>query len=525
MKLDKYLNEIRDTADRLGPGRCAYRGQGKASWPLQSAATRRLIIQRGDGIQSSPQFLSHYLDYHTGTLIGPARAQGLGTDTGREISDLQLLAKLQHLGAATGLLDFSWDPLVGLWFACEHPSEDGKLFIVDTNNPVQVALVSADESKQGTTDMFTPEDAFTEVGYWEPVASGDAAARILRQRSVFIIGKPLISEDTNIIAEINVYSDDKAELVRELGLLDVNQKSLFLDLHGFAGSNRVADPFALSQDDYLSAANWHYQSGHYRLAVESYNRFISIDSTYYIAYFHRGNAYAELQEHTKAIEDYDSSIDVMGRFPQSVVIDSMIYFNRANSKAGLGHFNEAVDDYLQAITAIPGQDHQHFNLANTYVDLHQFKEAVLFYDRVTSANRDTIFNKGNALMCLGRFDEAYECYAQADAMDPGRESTENNLKWSSWMASALSGIDYECQLENPSPAGVSASLRILVSDEDFSPELTKYVYQVSGGVGNTGNSGFTMRGRRGFRGKNPIAITIGGGRAYDPFVSRGEIQS
>ena len=171
MKLDKYLSEIRDTTDRLGLGRYAYRGQGKACWPLQSAATRRLIKQRASRIQSSTQFLSIYLDYHAGTLIGPARAQGLGIDSGREISDLQLLAKLQHLGAATGLLDFSWDPLVGLWFACEHPDEDGKLFIVNTNSPVQVALVSADESHQGTAELFTPEDVFTELGYWEPVPS------------------------------------------------------------------------------------------------------------------------------------------------------------------------------------------------------------------------------------------------------------------------------------------------------------------------------------------------------------------
>ncbi len=340
---------------------------------------------------------------------------------------------------------------------------------------------------------------------------------------MFIIGKPLMPEDANIIAEINVSGSEKAELVRELGLLDVNRKSLFFDLHGFAGSNRVADPVSLSQDDYLTAANRHYQSGHYRLAVESYNRFISIDSTFFIAYFHRGNAHAELQEHTKAIEDYDSSISVRDSFPQGVVIDSMIYCNRANSKAELGHFNEAVDDYLRAITAIPGQDHQYYNLANTYLDLRQFKEAILFYDQIRSVNSNTIFNKGIALICLGRFDEAYECYSQADSMDPGRENIENNLKHSSWLASTFSGIDYECQLENPTPAGFYASLKILVSDEDFSPEIAKYIYLVSGRSGNTGNSGFTMRGGQGFRGKNPLTIKIERGRAYDSFESRDEL--
>ena len=524
MILDKYLSQIRETTEKLGRGRYAYRGQGKASWPLQSAATRRLIEHRGNSIQSSPQFLNHYLEYHTGTLIGPARAQGLGIESGREISDVQLLAKLQHLGAATGLLDFSWDPLVGLWFACEHPSEDGKLFIVNTNSPVQVALVSADSENQGTAELFTPGDVFIKLAYWEPVPSGEAAARILRQRSLFMIGKPLMPEDANIIDEIRISSDDKAELFRDLELLDVNMRSLFFDLQGFASSNRVADPFSLIQDDYLTDANRHYQSGDYRLAIESYNRFISIDSTYYIAYFYRANTYAELQEHTNAIEDYNSSIGVMGWFPLGTNIVSMIYFNRANSKAELGRFEEAVDDYLQAIAAIPGQDHQYFNLANTYLDLHDFKEAISFYDQVASVNSSTLFNKGNALMCLGRFEEAYECYARADSIDPGRQTIENNLQHSSWLASAFSGIDYECQLEGPHPTGFSAALKILVSDEGTFPDMSSYIYLVSGRVGNTGNSGFAMQGGQGFRGKSPMTIEIESRRQRGSVVSTDELK-
>ena len=42
---------------------------------------------------------------------------------------------------------------------------------------------------------------------------------------------------------------DKYELIRELGLLDVSHRSLFLDAHGFAETNRVAYPVSLSQDD------------------------------------------------------------------------------------------------------------------------------------------------------------------------------------------------------------------------------------------------------------------------------------
>ena len=171
------------------------------------------------------------MDYHKTTLIGPARTQGLGVESGREISELQLLAKLQHLGAATGLLDFSWNPLVGLWFACEHPAEDGKLYVINTNDPIQVAMISSDESEQRVTTLFIPNGEVPNIAYWEPMASGDAMARILRQRSVFVIGRPKIPENSNIIGEIIIAKEDKEELIKELGLLDISDRSLFAWMH------------------------------------------------------------------------------------------------------------------------------------------------------------------------------------------------------------------------------------------------------------------------------------------------------
>ena len=55
--------------------------------------------------------------------LGEWRSTDRGTETD---SPLQLLARLQHFGAATGLLDFSYSPLVALWFACEDPSPRGQ---------------------------------------------------------------------------------------------------------------------------------------------------------------------------------------------------------------------------------------------------------------------------------------------------------------------------------------------------------------------------------------------------------------
>ena len=145
--IQRYLNEIQEATTK--PGIYAYRGQPNSDCPLHSAATRRLIKSIGDDVVNDVGFAQVYIDYHRETLVNPARTRGFGVETGREISDLQLLAKLQHFGAATGLLDFTWNPLVALWFACSQSDADGKLFVLNTNDPIQVAKL---QSGLGTSD-------------------------------------------------------------------------------------------------------------------------------------------------------------------------------------------------------------------------------------------------------------------------------------------------------------------------------------------------------------------------------------
>ena len=503
MKLEGYLSKISDTTKKLGVGTYAFRGQGNAHWPLHSAATRRLRKHRGEGVQNSPEFPSLYLDYHNSTLISPARTQGLGIELGRELSDLQLLAKLQHLRAATGLLDFSWNPLVGLWFACEEPDVKGKLFVTNLNDPIQVAMVSNDESEQRVASLFLPKGESPSIAYWEPMASGDALARILRQRSVFVIGRPKMPEDSNIIAEIIIAQEDKDELIWELGLLDVSHRSLFLDAHGFAETNRVAYPVSLSQDDYLIAGNRHYQQGAFQFAVEAYGRFVDLNPDHYRIYLFRANAHAELRNHVEAIEDYDRAINTMTGFPQSIVIDHMIYFNRANSKAERKDYGGALKDYLQAIGLAPDPVEYHFNLANTYADMLCFEEAISAYEEVPFDNWHAMFNKGNALMCLGRFSKAQKCYIQAVSQAPDNEAVKQNMWTSSRFLDLLAGLKFTFHLD-----ASRMHLEICIAERESVPELHQYTYIVAGRIGNVGNSGYMNPGGHGFRGKGPITVSI-----------------
>ena len=73
-------------------------------------------------------------------LIERARQAGHGLG----LSELELLARLQHHGAATRLLDCTTNAFIALWFACrEKPEVDGVL----------IGFRLADYARQVTTEI------------------------------------------------------------------------------------------------------------------------------------------------------------------------------------------------------------------------------------------------------------------------------------------------------------------------------------------------------------------------------------
>ncbi|WP_237058266.1 FRG domain-containing protein [Microbulbifer sediminum] len=105
-----------------------WRGQSNIAWPIHSSAYRRLIRTNRVVNESSMQYYEEYLLRH-------ATHQGYRFESGRELSDFELLAKLQHHGAATRLIDCSRNIMAALWFACaSEPDKTGLLFGVDSDH-------------------------------------------------------------------------------------------------------------------------------------------------------------------------------------------------------------------------------------------------------------------------------------------------------------------------------------------------------------------------------------------------------
>ena len=114
-----------------------------------------------------------------------------------------------------------------------------------------------------------------------------------------------------------------------------------------------------------------------------------------------------------------------------------------------------------------------------------------------------ISNKGNALMCLGRFSEAQKCYIQAVAQAPSNEPVRQNLRTSSRLLELLADLKFTAYLD---PSGTH--LEICIAERDSVPELHQYGYIIAGRTGNVGNSGYMNPGGHGFSGRGPITVSM-----------------
>ena len=103
--------------------RC-FRGQADADWPVVSALTRYL---RRTGVRPANWLYQEWRSLEK----FQARAHHFMTHLPAEDDYLSWLALMQHHGAPTRLIDFTWSPYVAAFFALESAAGDGAVWALD----------------------------------------------------------------------------------------------------------------------------------------------------------------------------------------------------------------------------------------------------------------------------------------------------------------------------------------------------------------------------------------------------------
>ncbi len=339
----EYLKAIEELT-KSEYGKFAFRGQGKISFQISSSAARRLNI-----IQSDPDEQKRFIDYNN-ELISSAKMKGYHRKGIVHLEELELLAELQHNGAATGLIDFTYSSLIALYFAASNiDDEDGAVHIVNTHGLDMFKQIQSHDIKNTFENLLAQNEG--KLWVWEP---SDLNNRIPKQHSTFIFGKPVI--DKELAKTIIIDKKEKSKILFELlNFHNIDAFTLFNDLTGFARENSFYKPYVdprflkimnkVDTDIYsISRMGLDFES-----RIKLLDQALELDKNSLEALYLRSSLKLLTEDARGAIQDCSKIIELS---PDS----SGVYFTRAVAKKYLNDFEGAMEDINTALELDP--DHE-----------------------------------------------------------------------------------------------------------------------------------------------------------------------
>ena len=299
-----YLKEVSEIKADWPNSTLVFRGQEDMVWSLESSAERRLKASLPSQNRIPDQL---FIEYHE-DLLKKCKLKNYDQRERKQLADLELLADLQHHGAATSLIDFTRNALVALWFACQKSDVDGKVFVVNTTDEKTfLEITHTDIENKSMSDILefktreidndqaagrpTPETLAASPNeptfwYWAPAHLNE---RITAQHSLFLFGLPSSGELRS--EELIIESANIEQIRKELEELhDIREESLFPDfvrlcLHPSVLMLPILPPMPRN----ISAAGLrHNKRGQNSEAIQDLTKAIELKPRHADAYYDRG---------------------------------------------------------------------------------------------------------------------------------------------------------------------------------------------------------------------------------------------
>ena len=256
--INKYLQKLKEIIDNefdtTQNSFYVFRGHSRNGFEIIPESYRTISFNKNfaNATSTDLEIAFEILKQNEINLIKTAKTKGYHRQDNRELRDLEVLADLRHYGCATGLIDFTSNFLVALWFACvefnytdrgvndqkEHNEKrnDGEIFILDIGDEELFREVDHDVIQERNIEDFfkstSNQQTDDKLWYWIPERLND---RMRDQDGVFVFGAPVIKPELYKNKTIIVEQRDKKDLKKELDLyFDYNLLSLFADKHGFS---------------------------------------------------------------------------------------------------------------------------------------------------------------------------------------------------------------------------------------------------------------------------------------------------
>lgn len=201
-----------------------------------------------------------------------------------EMSDLDILADIQHNGGATCLVDFSKNVLTALWFACNADTDaDGFVYCYDVMHDIIVndCLSYIKDESQPVESLLAQtyretnicSDVDTRFCIWEPSSRNN---RIIRQDSVFVFGMEKFIVKDHGLEIIRIDADKKECILLAMeAFFNVSEDTIFNDSIGFAHANRKTIPYRKLEISAYTRGFDDMINGNYEAALEFFKLYES----------------------------------------------------------------------------------------------------------------------------------------------------------------------------------------------------------------------------------------------------------
>ena len=373
----KTLNSFIKWTAQFSDGQYLFRGVLNHEYEITASASLRL----GENGSDPTKLLKINKE-----MIRDARLEGHDQKNGQRLSDLELLAELQHYGAATCLIDFTYSAQVALWMACRQCSEgdvNGKVFAVRGDDPVRFKKVTP-KSLQKDLDYFFKRNEHS--GYplyqWQPKQQNN---RIIAQQSIFLFGGAKIEPDAECVILKGSKKTLQTSLEKSSG---ITKARLFPDFDGFARLRaHDIDYIEPNARNYLQRGIEAAQENRWDDAIAYYNEVISLEPvdnfTLAEAYCYR--AYDSRNDYDLAIKDYNTAIELNPSF-------ALAYRNRGVTHEREGKVDLAINDYNKVIELNPNSSRAYSDRARAYRNKRETDRAIEDYKKAMDMNPHNVAN-------------------------------------------------------------------------------------------------------------------------------------
>ena len=313
-----------------------------------------------------------------------------------EADPFELLTQLQHFGGKTNLIDFTTDPYIALFFACNgYPDKKGRIILQDKDGAIK--------------------------GWIKEPRKSDTGSRPDVQKSIFV--RPpegFIEPHKDDI--IKIPKDLKRPLLKYLEKeFGISPEKIYHDIHGFIRSqdlrwsaNTEYNLGVILQNRRDEADNPQERAQYNQKAIEHLTNAIQLNLDYTESYKNRGVAYDFKGDYDSAIEDYSTRIK---QNPN----DAEAYNNRGNTYGNKGDYPHAIEDYTQAIQLKPRFAEAYNNRGTAYFQKGKTDLAIKDFDKAIELKNDyanAYCGRGIAYAKKGAVDCAIDNYTQAIQLNP-----------------------------------------------------------------------------------------------------------